>query len=152
MYKTLEKNCGINGTSKFNNWKNKKFTYHVTVLGRCAGLQNSILPHRQSEANAIADVTFNKYFQGHQAHQYYSWASLVAQIVKKFCLQCQRPGFDPWVAKIPWKRAWQQVPLCLLGEFSLREEPGGLQSMGLQIVGHEWGTKHSGTPETNARF
>ena len=26
----------------------------------------------------------------------YSWASLVAQLVKKICLQCRRPGFDPW--------------------------------------------------------
>ena len=29
-------------------------------------------------------------------------AFLVAQTVK--CLQCRRPGFDPWVGKIPWRR------------------------------------------------
>ena len=34
----------------------------------------------------------------------YSWASLVAQLVKKICLQHRRPGFDPWVGKIPWRR------------------------------------------------
>ena len=28
------------------------------------------------------------------------WASLVAQAVR-ICLQCVRPGFDPWVGKIP---------------------------------------------------
>ena len=22
-------------------------------------------------------------------------------------LQCRRPGFDPWVEKIPWRRKWQ---------------------------------------------
>ena len=33
----------------------------------------------------------------------YSWASLVAQLVKN-PLQCRRPGFDPWVGKIPWRR------------------------------------------------
>ena len=22
---------------------------------------------------------------------------------KKFCLQCWRPVFDPWVGKIPWR-------------------------------------------------
>ena len=27
------------------------------------------------------------------------WASLVAQ--RLVCLQCGRPGFDPWVGKIP---------------------------------------------------
>ena len=31
-----------------------------------------------------------------------SWASLVAQLVKNR-LQCRRPGFDPWVRKIPWR-------------------------------------------------
>ena len=33
----------------------------------------------------------------------YSWASLVAQLVR-ICLQCGRPGFNPWVGKIPWRR------------------------------------------------
>ena len=31
-----------------------------------------------------------------------SWASLVAQLV--ICRQCGKPGFDPWVGKIPWRR------------------------------------------------
>ena len=30
-----------------------------------------------------------------------NWASLVAQMVKN-PLQCWRPGFNPWVGKIPW--------------------------------------------------
>ena len=30
----------------------------------------------------------------------YSWTSLVVQLVKN-CLQYGRPGFDPWVGKIP---------------------------------------------------
>ena len=32
------------------------------------------------------------------------WASLEAQVVKKSCLKLRRPGFDPWVRKIPWSR------------------------------------------------
>ena len=35
----------------------------------------------------------------------------------KDCLQCGRPGFDPWVGKIPWRRAWQPTPIFLPGEF-----------------------------------
>ena len=31
-------------------------------------------------------------------------------------LQCTRPGFDPWVGKIPWRRAWQPTPVSLPGE------------------------------------
>ena len=43
------------------------------------------------------------------------------------------PGFNPWVGKIPWSGAWQPTPVFLPGESPWTEEPGGLQSMGLQI-------------------
>ena len=32
------------------------------------------------------------------------------------CLQCRRPGFDPWVGKIPWRRQWQPTPALLPGK------------------------------------
>ena len=64
----------------------------------------------------------------------YSWDSLVAQTVKN-PLQCWRPGFNPWVGKIPWRRAWQPTPVFLPGESSWTEDPGELQSIGLQRVG-----------------
>ena len=32
------------------------------------------------------------------------------------CLQCGRPGFDPWVGKIPWRRKWQSTPGLLPGK------------------------------------
>jgi len=38
---------------------------------------------------------------------------------------------------IPWRRAWQPTPVFLPGESPCAEEPGGLQSMGLQRVGHD---------------
>ena len=66
----------------------------------------------------------------------YSWASLVAQTVKN-CLQCGRPGFNPWAGTIPWRRAWQSTPVFLPGESPRTEEPGGLQSMGSQRVGND---------------
>ena len=31
-------------------------------------------------------------------------------------LQCSRRGFNPWVGKIPWRRAWQTTPVFLPGE------------------------------------
>ena len=40
------------------------------------------------------------------------WAVLVGQI----CLQCGRPGFDPWVGKIPWRREWLPTLVFLSGE------------------------------------
>ena len=32
---------------------------------------------------------------------------------KRICLQCGRPGFNPWVWKIPWGRAWQPASVFL---------------------------------------
>ena len=43
---------------------------------------------------------------------------------------------DPWVGKIPWRRAWQPMPVFLPGESPWTEEPGGLQSMRSQRVGY----------------
>ena len=48
------------------------------------------------------------------------------------CRRHERLRFDPWVRKIPWRRAWQPTPVFLPGEFPWTEEPGGLQSIGWQ--------------------
>ena len=32
------------------------------------------------------------------------------------CLQCGRPGFDPLVRKIPWRRKWQSTLVLLPGK------------------------------------
>ena len=42
-------------------------------------------------------------------------ASLVAQRLKRPPLM-QRPGFDLWVGKFPWRRKWQPTPGFLPGE------------------------------------
>ena len=49
-----------------------------------------------------------------------------------------RDTFDAYVGKIPWRRACQYTPLFLSEESPWTEEPGKLQSMGLQRVGHDW--------------
>ena len=61
----------------------------------------------------------------------------------RICLQCGRPEFDPWIAKILWRRAWQPIPVFLPGESPWTEESSGLQSMGLQKVRHNWATKQT---------
>ena len=40
----------------------------------------------------------------------------------------KKGGLEPWVRKIPWRRAWQPTPVFLPGESPWTEEPGGLQS------------------------
>ena len=39
---------------------------------------------------------------------------------------CKRRGFDPWVGKIPWRRAWQLTPVFLPVEPPWTKDPGGL--------------------------
>ena len=57
---------------------------------------------------------------------------------ERICLQCGRPGFDPWVGKIPWRRAWQPTPVFLPGESH------GQRS----LVGcSPWGCKESDTTQ-----
>ena len=59
----------------------------------------------------------------------------------------KRPGFDPWVSKIPWRQAWQPTPVeecqSLAWRIPWTEEPGGLQATGSHRVGHDWATKPS---------
>ena len=62
---------------------------------------------------------------------------------KESACQCRRPGFGPWVEKIPWRRKWQPTPIFLSGESPWTEEPGWIQSIGSQRVGHDWATKLS---------
>ena len=62
---------------------------------------------------------------------YWGGVSLVAQMVKNL-----PATWETWVGKIPWRRAWQPTLLFLPGESPWVEEPGGLQSIGLQRVGH----------------
>ena len=57
---------------------------------------------------------------------------------KSVCLQCGRPGFDPWVGKTPWRRIWQPTPVFLLGKSR------GQRS----LVGYSlWGRKESDMTE-----
>ena len=63
---------------------------------------------------------------------------------QRICLQCGRPGLDPWVGKIPLRRAWQPTPAFKPGEsHGQKNLVGYIQSVGLQRVGHEWAAKHS---------
>ena len=64
--------------------------------------------------------------------------SLPSEPQGSICLQCGRPGFDPWVGKISWRRKWQPTPVLLPGK-SHRQR---------SLVGYSpWGRKESDTIE-----
>ena len=54
------------------------------------------------------------------------------------CRRHKRCGFDPWVRKIPRRRAWLPHSSILVWRIPWTEKPGGLQSIGLQRVRHDW--------------
>ena len=57
---------------------------------------------------------------------------------ERICLQCGRPGFQPRVGKIPWRREWQPTPVFLPGESHGQKG----------LVGYSpWGCKQSDTTE-----
>ena len=49
----------------------------------------------------------------------------------------KRCGFDPWVGKIPRRRKWLLTPVFFAWRIPWTEEPGRLESMGSQRVGHD---------------
>ena len=49
---------------------------------------------------------------------------------KKIYLQCRKPGFNPWVGKISWRREWQPTPVFLPGEFHGQRSLAGFGPLG----------------------
>ena len=49
----------------------------------------------------------------------------------------QRPGFDPWVGKIPWRRKWQPIPIFLPGKSHGQRSLVGYSPWGHKRVGHD---------------
>ena len=66
------------------------------------------------------------------------WAFPGGSDGKASCLQCGRPGFDPWVGKILWRREWPPTLVLLPGKSHGRRS----------LVGYSpWGPKEWDTTE-----
>ena len=57
----------------------------------------------------------------------------------------QRPRFDPWVGKIPWRREWQPTPVFLPGEFHGQRSLEGFSPWGHKESDTAEVTEHTGT-------
>ena len=82
-------------------------------------------------------------FEAHLIHFFlalWPWVSSMPPFhsLKIYSLQRERPGFNPWVGKIPWRRKCQSTPVLLPGKSH------GQRS----LVGYSpWGRKESDTTE-----
>ena len=56
----------------------------------------------------------------------------VFKIIYNIYILCGRPGFNPWVRKIPWKRKCQPSPVFLPGEFHGQRSLAGYSPWGLK--------------------
>ena len=56
-----------------------------------------------------------------RASLWFSW--------ERICLQCGRPGFDPWLGKIPWRRERLPTPVFWPGEFHALYSPWGCKEL-----------------------
>ena len=83
------------------------------------GTFKSLLQHHSSKASILLHSAF---FIVQFSHPYMT------------ARKPRTPRFNPWVGKIPWKRAWQPTPVFLLGESPWT---GELQSMESQRIGHD---------------
>ena len=45
-----------------------------------------------------------------------NWTDGLYGVFPESACKCRRPGFDPWVRKIPCRREWQSTPVFLPGE------------------------------------
>ena len=64
-------------------------------------------------------------------------------------LSCQyrrhkRHWFDPWVRKIPWRRAWQPTPVFLPGELHGQRSQVGYSAWGCKELDTTEATQHAG--------
>ena len=74
----------------------------------------------------------------------YIYTSQVAQVIKKKkkptcqCRKPKRPGFDPWVGKVPLEKGMATHPNMLPWRIPGTEENWWATSIGSQRVGHDW--------------
>ena len=65
-------------------------------------------------------------------------ASLVTQ-TERIRMQCGRPGFSPWIGKIPWRREWLPTPVFQPRKFHGEGSLAGYSPWGCR-VGRDWAT------------
>ena len=101
-----------------------------------------------SDCNCILTLFFSEILGKCVSHFFFDYCSFLSYIRSKsllvklsypwwlrgssVCLEFRRPGFNPWVGKIPWRRKWQPTPVLLPGE-----SHGGRSLVGYSPWGHK---------------
>ena len=92
-------------------------TLHVAANTLGVTLTSSIVANTGKLRCEMSLTTFLLlYFTSFGSLYSRSRASQVVLVVRNKCRRCKGRGFDPWVGKVPWRRAWQSTPVLLPGE------------------------------------
>ena len=59
------------------------------------------------------------------------------------CRRLKRRRFDPWIRKIPWRRAWQPTPVFLPGESHGQRSLAGYRPWGRKELDTTEATEHT---------
>ena len=100
-----------------------------TAVGQGASVQKRAFFHTWP-----VELPFNQ----HQLCALYCSGTIIFPFIitwlrwQRICLGRGRPEFDPWVGKIPWRRAWQPTPV-----FLPRESHGQRSLVGYSPRGHK---------------
>ena len=65
------------------------------------------------------------------------------------CRKHKRSGFDPWVGKIPWRRAWQSSPIFLSGESHWQRSLAGYSPLSCKELQRDLASMHTSFAEWN---
>ena len=74
----------------------------------------------------------------HGVTKSWAWLSDWTTDGKESAWSCERPGFNPWIRKMPWKRKWQPTSVFLPGELHGQKSLAGYSP---------WACKESDTNE-----
>ena len=107
-------------------WISYKYTHILSVWSLLLARSH---PSRSSQGTELSSLCF---IQQLPASSLFIHGSVHVSMLR---LQCGRPGFNPWVGKIPWRRERLPTPVSWPGEFHGLYSPWGHKR-----VGHDWAT------------
>ena len=104
-------------------------------LSAILSLPSSLLNFSQELSVLTASIFFFFFF--FTSHSLLNLGCPCGWYGKESTCQCRRPGFSPWVKKIPWRREWLPTPEFLPGESHGQRRLAGYSPWESQRVGHD---------------
>ena len=130
--------CSQGNTSSLSQKTNIIIIFNYSNFLLCTGLAHNTNLTSGSWSGPFR--TSGKIFLHNKKRQTHARASQLVLVVKILASNAgrrERPGFDPWIGKIPWRRTWQPTPVLLPGESHGQRSLAGCSPPGC-TVGHDW--------------